>query len=105
MLTFVVSVLLAEGYTTRTFSGDQERRTGQPATGVPREVTDGGPLMPAWPGVLAVQTLCAACAFRLDGENLRPLWALPLQRIVHRRLMYLVLVQACLTAVNGCRLP
>ncbi|WP_030867808.1 bifunctional polysaccharide deacetylase/glycosyltransferase family 2 protein [Streptomyces sp. NRRL S-37] len=67
----------------------------------------GNPLrtMLAWAGVLAVQTVCAAYAFRLDGESLRPLWTLPLQQIVYRQLMYLVLVQACLTAVNGYRLP
>ncbi|KOV21901.1 bifunctional polysaccharide deacetylase/glycosyltransferase family 2 protein [Streptomyces heliomycini] len=67
----------------------------------------GNPLltMLAWTGVLAVQTVCAAYAFRLDGESLRPLWTLPLQQVVYRQLMYLVLVQACLTAVNGYRLP
>ncbi|CAM5600419.1 bifunctional polysaccharide deacetylase/glycosyltransferase family 2 protein [Streptomyces pilosus] len=67
----------------------------------------GDPLLTvlAWTGVLAVQAVCAAYAFRLDGESLRPLWALPLQQIVYRQLMYLVLVQACLTAVNGYRLP
>ncbi|MEU1849914.1 bifunctional polysaccharide deacetylase/glycosyltransferase family 2 protein [Streptomyces sp. NPDC019990] len=59
----------------------------------------------AWSGVLAVQAVCAAYAFHLDGESLRPLWALPLQQIVYRQVMYLVLVQACLTAVNGYRLP
>ncbi|MFJ8051062.1 bifunctional polysaccharide deacetylase/glycosyltransferase family 2 protein [Streptomyces luteogriseus] len=59
----------------------------------------------AWSGVLAVQALCAAYAFHLDGERLRPLWALPLQQIVYRQVMYLVLVQACLTAINGYRLP
>ncbi|MFJ4537592.1 bifunctional polysaccharide deacetylase/glycosyltransferase family 2 protein [Streptomyces tibetensis] len=59
----------------------------------------------AWSGVLAVQAVCAAYAFHLDGEPLRPLWALPLQQIVYRQVMYLVLVQACLTAINGYRLP
>ncbi|MFD5743645.1 bifunctional polysaccharide deacetylase/glycosyltransferase family 2 protein [Streptomyces massasporeus] len=59
----------------------------------------------AWSGVLAVQAMCAAYAFHLDGERLRPLWALPLQQIVYRQVMYLVLVQACLTAINGYRLP
>ncbi|GAA1417593.1 glycosyltransferase [Streptomyces thermospinosisporus] len=61
--------------------------------------------MLAWTGVLAVQTLSAAYAFRLDGEPLRPLWALPLQQVAYRQVMYLVLLQACLTAVNGYRLP
>ncbi|MER5833959.1 bifunctional polysaccharide deacetylase/glycosyltransferase family 2 protein [Streptomyces sp. NPDC002130] len=59
----------------------------------------------AWTGVLAVQAVCAAYAFHLDGEPLRPLWALPLQQVVYRQVMYLVLVQACLTAINGYRLP
>ncbi|MFJ1981289.1 bifunctional polysaccharide deacetylase/glycosyltransferase family 2 protein [Streptomyces albogriseolus] len=59
----------------------------------------------AWCGVLAVQGVCAAYAFRLDGEPLRPLWALPVQQIVYRQVMYLVLVQACLTALSGYRLP
>ncbi|MFF7312789.1 glycosyltransferase [Streptomyces sp. NPDC008137] len=59
----------------------------------------------AWCGVLAVQAVCAAYAFHLDGERLRPLWALPLQQVVYRQVMYLVLVQACLTAINGYRLP
>ncbi|MFF5188077.1 bifunctional polysaccharide deacetylase/glycosyltransferase family 2 protein [Streptomyces sp. NPDC000345] len=61
--------------------------------------------MLAWTGVLAVQAVCAVYAFHLDGERLRPLWALPLQQVVYRQLMYLVLVQACLTAINGYRLP
>ncbi|MFE9026012.1 bifunctional polysaccharide deacetylase/glycosyltransferase family 2 protein [Streptomyces iakyrus] len=59
----------------------------------------------AWSGMLAVQALCAAYAFHLDGERLRPLWALPLQQVVYRQVMYLVLAQACLTAINGYRLP
>ena len=59
----------------------------------------------AWSGVLAVQAVCAAYAFHLDGERLRPLWALPLQQVVYRQVMYLVLTQACLTAINGYRLP
>ncbi|MGW5512046.1 bifunctional polysaccharide deacetylase/glycosyltransferase family 2 protein [Streptomyces albogriseolus] len=58
--------------------------------------------LPAWCGVLAVQGMCAAYAFRLDGEPLRPL---PVQQIVYQQVMYLVLVQACLTALSGYRLP
>ncbi|MFF5342957.1 bifunctional polysaccharide deacetylase/glycosyltransferase family 2 protein [Streptomyces althioticus] len=67
----------------------------------------GNPLLTAlaWLGVLAVQGVCAAYAFRLDGEPLRPLWALPVQQVVYRQVMYLVLVQACLTALSGYRLP
>ncbi|WP_338702885.1 glycosyltransferase [Streptomyces sp. Q6] len=57
-----------------------------------------------WGGLLAVQTLCAGYALHLDGEKLRALWALPLQQIVYRQLLYLVLLQSCATAVTGARL-
>ena len=44
-----------------------------------------------------------AYAFRLDGESLRPLWALPLQQFVYRQLMYLVVVESVISALNGAR--
>ena len=34
--------------------------------------------------------LSCAYALRLDRERLRTLWALPLQRVVYRQLLYLV---------------
>jgi len=40
-------------------------------------------------------------AFRLDREPLRPLWAMPLQQLVYRQLMYLVVIQAVISAVRG----
>ncbi|MFD1920323.1 polysaccharide deacetylase family protein [Streptomyces beijiangensis] len=58
----------------------------------------------AWCAVLGVQAACAAYAFRLDGEPLRRLWPLPLQQVVYRQLMYMVLIQSCLTAISGGRL-
>lgn len=58
----------------------------------------------AWCGVLGIQAACAAYAFRLDGEPLRDLWPLPLQQVVYRQLMYLVLLQSCATALAGGRL-
>jgi cellulose synthase/poly-beta-1,6-N-acetylglucosamine synthase-like glycosyltransferase/peptidoglycan/xylan/chitin deacetylase (PgdA/CDA1 family) len=58
----------------------------------------------AWSALLALQVLTAVLAFRLDREKLRPLWALPLQQIVYRQLMYLVLVHSMVTAVSGGRL-
>ncbi|WP_459180427.1 bifunctional polysaccharide deacetylase/glycosyltransferase family 2 protein [Streptomyces sp.] len=58
----------------------------------------------AWSAVLAVQAACAAYAFRLDGEPLRDLWPLPLQQVLYRQLMYLVLLQSCATALAGGRL-
>jgi hypothetical protein len=46
----------------------------------------------------------AAFALRLDGESLRPLWAVPLQQIAYRQLMYLVVIQSVATALAGTRL-
>jgi len=57
-----------------------------------------------WLVFLAVQLLMAAYAFRLDRERLGPLWTLPLQQFVYRQLMYLVVIQAVVTAVAGVHL-
>jgi cellulose synthase/poly-beta-1,6-N-acetylglucosamine synthase-like glycosyltransferase/peptidoglycan/xylan/chitin deacetylase (PgdA/CDA1 family) len=43
-------------------------------------------------------------AFRLDGESPRPLAAMPLQQLVYRQLMYLVVIESVLTALRGTRL-
>jgi cellulose synthase/poly-beta-1,6-N-acetylglucosamine synthase-like glycosyltransferase/peptidoglycan/xylan/chitin deacetylase (PgdA/CDA1 family) len=58
----------------------------------------------AWLAVLAVQLVCAAYAFRLDGERYRYLLMMPLQQIAYRQLMYLVLIHSCVTALTGGRL-
>jgi len=58
----------------------------------------------AWLAFTAVQVVLAAFAFRLDREPLRPLWSVPLQQIVYRQLMYLVVVQSVATALAGTRL-
>jgi len=58
-----------------------------------------------WVGFVTAQLLTAAYAFRLDGESLRPLWSLPLQQVVYRQLMYLVVIQSVVTAVSGVLLP
>jgi cellulose synthase/poly-beta-1,6-N-acetylglucosamine synthase-like glycosyltransferase len=58
----------------------------------------------AWVGMLALQLVTAAVAFRLDRESHRPLWVLPLQQIAYRQLMYLVLLQSVVTALTGVRL-
>ncbi|HWM39963.1 MAG TPA: hypothetical protein VNS49_22910, partial [Streptomyces sp.] len=57
-----------------------------------------------WLAVLAVQGLCAAYAFRLDRERLAPLLTLPLQQLLYRQLMYVVLMQSWITALTGGRL-
>ncbi|MEU9183015.1 glycosyltransferase [Streptomyces sp. NPDC048484] len=58
----------------------------------------------AWFGVLAVQAVCAAYAFRLDKERMTHLVSLPLQQILYRQLMYVVLLQSWITALTGGRL-
>ncbi|WP_138966570.1 bifunctional polysaccharide deacetylase/glycosyltransferase family 2 protein [Streptomyces sp. YIM 121038] len=58
----------------------------------------------AWLGVLAVQAVCAAYAFRLDREPMTHLISLPLQQVLYRQLMYVVLLQSWITALTGGRL-
>ncbi|MFJ4980599.1 glycosyltransferase [Streptomyces coeruleorubidus] len=58
----------------------------------------------AWLGVLAIQAVCAAYAFRLDRERMIHLVSLPLQQILYRQLMYVVLLQSWITALTGGRL-
>jgi cellulose synthase/poly-beta-1,6-N-acetylglucosamine synthase-like glycosyltransferase/peptidoglycan/xylan/chitin deacetylase (PgdA/CDA1 family) len=58
----------------------------------------------AWLGVLAVQAACAAYAFHLDRERMTHLVSLPLQQILYRQLMYVVLLQSWITALTGGRL-
>jgi cellulose synthase/poly-beta-1,6-N-acetylglucosamine synthase-like glycosyltransferase len=58
-----------------------------------------------WGGLMATQLLSAVVAFRLDGEPVRVLWALPLQQVVYRQLMYLIVLQSVFTAFSGIHLP
>ncbi|MDH6221237.1 bifunctional polysaccharide deacetylase/glycosyltransferase family 2 protein [Streptomyces pseudovenezuelae] len=58
----------------------------------------------AWLGVLMLQAVCAAYAFTLDRERLTPLISMPLQQILYRQLMYVVLLQSWITALTGGRL-
>jgi cellulose synthase/poly-beta-1,6-N-acetylglucosamine synthase-like glycosyltransferase/peptidoglycan/xylan/chitin deacetylase (PgdA/CDA1 family) len=62
------------------------------------------PVAAVWLGFVTLQALTAAYALRLDRERLRPLWSLPLQQVVYRQLMYLVVVQSAVTALLGTRL-
>ncbi|MFF5895647.1 glycosyltransferase [Streptomyces argenteolus] len=63
-----------------------------------------GKTVAAWFGVLLVQAVCAAYAFRLDRERMTHLISLPLQQILYRQLMYVVLLQSWITALTGGRL-
>jgi hypothetical protein len=55
-------------------------------------------------GRSGLQLLLGAYAFRLDGESLKPLWAMPLQQFVYRQLMYLVVIESVFSALSGTRL-
>jgi cellulose synthase/poly-beta-1,6-N-acetylglucosamine synthase-like glycosyltransferase/peptidoglycan/xylan/chitin deacetylase (PgdA/CDA1 family) len=57
-----------------------------------------------WAGFTAVQVATAGYALRLDRERYGPLWSLPLQQIVYRQLMYLVVFQSTVMALLGGRL-
>ncbi|MGI5240564.1 bifunctional polysaccharide deacetylase/glycosyltransferase family 2 protein [Dactylosporangium sp. CA-139066] len=57
-----------------------------------------------WAAVVVVNIVTAVLAFRLDREPLRPLWTLPLQQLVYRQVMYLVLLHSAITAITGRRL-
>jgi poly-beta-1,6 N-acetyl-D-glucosamine synthase len=54
-----------------------------------------------WLAFNALQLLACGCALRLDRERMRTLWALPLQQVVYRQLMYLVTIQSVMTALLG----
>jgi cellulose synthase/poly-beta-1,6-N-acetylglucosamine synthase-like glycosyltransferase/peptidoglycan/xylan/chitin deacetylase (PgdA/CDA1 family) len=57
-----------------------------------------------WAGFTLVQILTAGYALHLDRERYGPLWSLPLQQIVYRQLMYLVVIQSTVMALLGGRL-
>lgn len=62
------------------------------------------PIAAAWAVFVALQTLTTLYALRLDGESLKPLWAVPLQQFVYRQMMYLVVIQSVISALAGVRL-
>jgi cellulose synthase/poly-beta-1,6-N-acetylglucosamine synthase-like glycosyltransferase/peptidoglycan/xylan/chitin deacetylase (PgdA/CDA1 family) len=62
------------------------------------------PVIGYWVAFNLLMLALAAYAFRLDGESLRPLWALPLQQFVYRQLMYLVVIQSIASAAQGARM-
>ncbi|MFR9799479.1 bifunctional polysaccharide deacetylase/glycosyltransferase family 2 protein [Streptomyces sp. MS06] len=58
----------------------------------------------AWFGVLGLQAVFAAWSFHLDGEKYWHLITLPVQQVVYRVLMYMVLLQSWITALTGGQL-
>jgi len=65
--------------------------------------TDPVKVLAVWGLFNLVQIGLGVLAFRLDGESLRPLWALPLQQFVYRQLMYLVIIESTVSALQGVR--
>jgi cellulose synthase/poly-beta-1,6-N-acetylglucosamine synthase-like glycosyltransferase/peptidoglycan/xylan/chitin deacetylase (PgdA/CDA1 family) len=62
------------------------------------------PILAFWLAFNACQLVLAWVAFGWDGESRRPLWSLPLQQLVYRQLMYLVVIDSVLVALMGTRL-
>jgi cellulose synthase/poly-beta-1,6-N-acetylglucosamine synthase-like glycosyltransferase/peptidoglycan/xylan/chitin deacetylase (PgdA/CDA1 family) len=57
-----------------------------------------------WLSFLLLQVAMGLYAFQLDGERPGVLWSLPLQQLVYRQLIYLVVIQSVWTALAGSRL-
>jgi cellulose synthase/poly-beta-1,6-N-acetylglucosamine synthase-like glycosyltransferase/peptidoglycan/xylan/chitin deacetylase (PgdA/CDA1 family) len=62
------------------------------------------PVAGFWIGFNLLMLAQGAYAFHLDKERPTPLWALPLQTFVYRQMMYLVVLQSVISAVQGLRL-
>ena len=65
---------------------------------------DPAPVALYWLVFNGLQLALGAYAFRLDREPLGPLAAMPLQQLVYRQLMYLVVIESVISAVAGARL-
>jgi cellulose synthase/poly-beta-1,6-N-acetylglucosamine synthase-like glycosyltransferase/peptidoglycan/xylan/chitin deacetylase (PgdA/CDA1 family) len=65
--------------------------------------TNTGRTIAIWAAFNLLQLLLAVFAFRLDREQPRTLWALPLQQFVYRQLMYLVIIESTVSALQGVR--
>ncbi|WP_405444363.1 bifunctional polysaccharide deacetylase/glycosyltransferase family 2 protein [Streptomyces avidinii] len=58
----------------------------------------------SWGGFILLQAALSWYAFRLDHEKPWHLISLPIQQLVYRQLMYIVLLQSAITAMTGGRL-
>ncbi|MCX5149981.1 glycosyltransferase [Streptomyces sp. NBC_00320] len=58
----------------------------------------------SWGGFILLQAALSWYAFRLDSEKPWHLISLPIQQLVYRQLMYIVLLQSAITAMTGGRL-
>jgi hypothetical protein len=52
----------------------------------------------------ACQLVLAWVAFGWDHESRKPLWSLPLQQILYRQLVYLVVIDSVMVALMGTHL-
>jgi cellulose synthase/poly-beta-1,6-N-acetylglucosamine synthase-like glycosyltransferase/peptidoglycan/xylan/chitin deacetylase (PgdA/CDA1 family) len=57
-----------------------------------------------WAAVLGIQMFAGLLAFAMERENPLPLLWMPLQQLVYRQLMYMVLIKSLGTALAGVRL-
>jgi len=64
---------------------------------------DPGTTLVLWLSVMLLQSAGAAYAFHLDGESKSALWLMPMQQLVYRQLMYVVLAQSLAAALSGIR--
>lgn len=64
---------------------------------------DPGTTLVLWLSVMLLQSAGAAYAFHLDGESKSPLWLMPVQQLMYRQLMYVVLAQSLAAALSGIR--
>lgn len=62
---------------------------------------DPGTTLVLWLSVMLLQSAGAAYAFHLDGEPKSALWLIPMQQLVYRQLMYVVLAQSLGAAMSG----
>ncbi|HEY5045819.1 MAG TPA: bifunctional polysaccharide deacetylase/glycosyltransferase family 2 protein [Solirubrobacteraceae bacterium] len=62
------------------------------------------PILAFWVAFNACQIVLAWVAFGWDHESRRTLWSIPLQQIVYRQLMYLVVIDSLMVALMGTRL-
>jgi len=62
---------------------------------------DRRPVLLVWAGFTALQLIIGCYAFHLDRERWRPLLTMPLQQIVYRQMLYLVVLHSAVTAVLG----
>ncbi|MFB6516428.1 bifunctional polysaccharide deacetylase/glycosyltransferase family 2 protein [Streptomyces sp. NPDC056401] len=65
---------------------------------------DAGITLTSWGGFILLQAVLSWYAFHLDREKPWYLISLPIQQLVYRQLMYIVLLQSAITAMTGGRL-